>query len=120
MYPVFTNPALKKIRKILRHNMPRPEVRLWIELKGKKLKGYKFRRQHSIDRYVVDFYCPELMLAIELDGNSHCGEMMELYDSRRQELIESYGVKFLRFKNSDVNQNIGGVIEEIIRHLPDK
>ncbi len=92
--------------------MPSAEVLLWSKLKGKQLLGYKFRRQYSIDRFIVDFYCPALKLAIEIDGDTHT---REVYDRKRQEFIESFGIQFLRFTNTQVYENLEGVVELIAR-----
>lgn len=80
-------------RKKLRKSLQLPEILLWSILKGKKL-GYKFRRQYSVDKYVIDFYCVELKLAIEVDGNSHfLDEKTESYDAVRQKFILSKFIK---------------------------
>ena len=94
--------------------MPLAEVILWTKLKGKQLQGYKFRRQCSIGRYVVDFYCPRQRLAIELDGESHYqNQDVWIYDRERQRFIESLGIRVIRFTNLEVYKNISGVLERI-------
>ena len=85
------------------------EVLLWNELKRKQMLGYDFHRQKPIDAYVVDFFCPRLSLAIEIDGASHDGR--ESDDRKRQMEIERYGISFLRFSDREVKQNLGGVLE---------
>lgn len=87
------------------------EVLLWKELKGKKLLGYDFHRQKPIENYVVDFFCNELMLAIEIDGSSH-NENFE-NDKKRQTELESKGVSFLRYYDGHVKQHLGEVVEHI-------
>ena len=87
----------KKRRQDLRNNSQDPEIILWSYLKGKQLQGYKFRRQHSIGNYIVDFYCTELKLAIELDGEQHSEERNVEYDKIRTEYLNSLGVKVLRY-----------------------
>ena len=89
------------------------EVLLWQELKGKQLMGYDFDRQRPIDNYIVDFYCKELQLAIEIDGDSHDFEDVQINDKIRQQRLEELGVKILRFDDHDVKRNIGWVLEEI-------
>jgi very-short-patch-repair endonuclease len=111
---VFNNPNFKKLRQKLRNNMPDAEIILWSELQGKRLNGLKFRRQYGVGPYVVDFYCPKLKLAIEVDGDSHFEEGAEKKDERRQKYIESHGVKFVRCTNTDVYKNLNGVIEDIL------
>jgi len=76
------------------------EVLLWKELKGKQMMGYDFHRQKPIDRYIVDFYCPLLNLAIEVDGTSHA--FRERQDRQREERLRELGVRILRFDDLDV------------------
>lgn len=105
------NSKLKERAKKLRKNMTQTEIMLWLELKGKKMRGYDFDRQRPIDNYIVDFYCKDLMLALEIDGESHYGN--EKKDNKRQKKIESYGVKFLRFDNLEVRYKMEMVLERI-------
>ncbi|MBF0559531.1 MAG: DUF559 domain-containing protein [Nitrospirae bacterium] len=86
---------------------------LWSKLKGKGL-GFKFRRQYSIGRFIVDFYCPALKLAIEIDGNSHYTEAANISDRAREEIIERYGCVFLRFTNQEIYENSDGAIAKIM------
>ena len=81
---------------------------MWQRLKGKQMKGYAFYRQRPMERYIVDFFCPELMLAIEIDGLSHLfrGET----DLERQERLEVLGVRFLRFDDLEIKRNINEVL----------
>lgn len=105
------NPALKEKARELRNNSTKTEILLWRFLKGKQLRGYDIHRQKPIDEYIVDFYCPDLMLAIEIDGVSHIGA--EEYDKERQNRLEKLGVRFLRFKDDDVFYNCDWVVREI-------
>ena len=105
--------SLKKRRRYLRSHLPKAEVLLWMHLSRRQMLGYKFRRQHSVDRFVVDFYCPELRLAIEVDGDSHFTPMARIYDRGRQTQIESFGISFLRVLNEDVYYNLDGVLDNI-------
>ena len=105
------NRALKEKARELRNNSTKTEILLWINLKGKQMKGYDFHRQKPIDNYIVDFFCNELMLAIEIDGESHYGK--EIYDERRQKRLESLGVRFLRFDDNEVFYNCEGVLKAI-------
>ena len=89
------------------------EVLLWQELQGKKVMGYDFDRQRPINNYIVDFFCKELQLAIEIDGDSHDYEDVILNDEKRQIKLESLGVKFLRFDDMDIKTDLSNVIEEI-------
>jgi len=110
---IFNNPRLKERRRELRKNMTNAGVILWYELKGKKLNGYKFRRQHSIGDYIADFYCPMLKLAIEVDGATHSTTDEVDYDTERQAELENFGISFLRFRNEEVYQDKLNVIERI-------
>ncbi len=98
--------------------MTKAEIVLWSKLKGKQLNGLKFRRQCSINNYIVDFYCPELKLAIEIDGDVHAYNSRIVYDKKRQKEIEALGIKVLRYTNNDVIQNIEGVLYDIIATTP--
>jgi len=114
MTEIFNRLPQKDLRKILRHNMPKAEVVLWSRIKGRQVNGRKFRRQYSIGKYVVDFYCPECELIIEIDGDSHySGVETKNYDSTRQECIESLGLKFLRFTNLEIYNNLQTVLDVI-------
>ncbi len=114
---IFNRLSVKPKRKSLRNQMTEAEKILWYYLRGKQLEGYKFRRQHSVGPYIVDFYCPRLKLVIEVDGDSHFQDEAIRYDRKRQRYIESFGLKFLRFTNLDIYENIDGVLEEILRFI---
>jgi very-short-patch-repair endonuclease len=109
----FNITPLKKRRRYLRSHLPKAEVLLWMRLSNRQMLGYKFRRQYSVDRFVIDFYCPELRLAIEVDGESHFTPRARVYDLGRQNHIESFGIRFLRVMNEDVYQNLDAVLDEI-------
>jgi very-short-patch-repair endonuclease len=120
------NSKLKKLARRLRKDMTYGEVLLWNELKEDKLWGFDFDRQRCIDNYIVDFYCKELMLAIEVDGISHNNEEASVKDDLRQEVLEKFGIKFIRFSEGDMKYNminvmraIEGTIIEIIKSRPD-
>lgn len=105
---------------MLRNNMPEAEVILWSRLKSKKVLGCKFRRQYGVELYSIDFYSPEVHLAVEVDGESHFHGNAEERDQVRQGLIERHKITFLRFSNDEVRKNIDGVvaaIEEKIKEL---
>jgi very-short-patch-repair endonuclease len=104
-------------RKELRGNMTKAELILWSKLRRRQLNGFKFRRQYSINRYIVDFYCTELRLVIEVDGESHLGKENQEYDKVRQDEIESLGISFLRFTNQDVYRNLNKVISVILNYI---
>lgn len=107
------NPKLKEFAKELRKNSTKSEIRLWYYLKGKQRMGFDFHRQKPIDNYIVDFYCCELMLAIELDGITHTYENSLQKDRIRDERLESLGVTVLRFEDNFIYHQINWVLEEI-------
>lgn len=111
-YPITPAP-LKASARRLRKDLTFPERLLWSRLRGGRLAGLKFRRQHPIGDFIVDFYCHEHRLAIELDGESHAdrGEA----DHTRQKDIERLGVHVVRYGNDDVLQDIDTVLEQILR-----
>jgi very-short-patch-repair endonuclease len=104
---------LKAYRKDLRNNMTWSEMRLWSCLRNRKLKGKKFRRQHSIGNYIVDFFCFEEHLAIEVDGTSHDNPSVERYDVERDLYLNKQGIKVIRINAMDVKDNLEGVLQEI-------
>ena len=107
------NPKLKELAKQLRQNMTFSEVKLWNELKNGQLMGYDFDRQKPIGNYIVDFFCKDLQLAIEVDGITHLDEKIIAKDFVRQEEIESYVVSFLRFDALLVVNKVEAAVREI-------
>jgi very-short-patch-repair endonuclease len=108
---IHYNPRLKEFARRLRNNSTLSEILLWKELKGKKIRGYDFHRQKPIENYIVDFYCPRLNLAIEIDGESHFAN--ETKDKIRQKTIEACGINFLRFDDSEIKRDMEGVLKSI-------
>ncbi|MCX6333634.1 MAG: endonuclease domain-containing protein [Bacteroidia bacterium] len=98
----------------LRKKMTLTEKIMWEELKNTKLFKVKFRRQHPIDIFIVDFYCHELKLAIEIDGEIHLKEEIKEYDNGRIHDIEKLGIKILRFTNDEVRFHKTRVVKKII------
>ncbi len=111
--------SLKDVRRALRRNMPKSEVVLWSYLKNRQL-GVKFRRQHSIGPYIVDFYCPEKRLIIEVDGETHTYSAQQSEDLARDDFAKQGHIRVLRIVNTDVQENIRGVIDEILHHIREK
>jgi very-short-patch-repair endonuclease len=105
------NPELKSLAKDLRRNMTLSEVLLWNELKQKQMLGFDFDRQRPLRNYIVDFYCKELSLAIEIDGDTHIYKYD--YDDERQRSLEKLGVHFLRFEDIEVKKNMNNVLRVI-------
>ena len=112
-YKINNLPYLKTFRKELRNNLTPAEAKLWTILKGKGLDNKKFRRQHSVADYILDFYCPEERLAIELDGQGHFETTQAEYDNERDLFLETFGIKVLRFENKLVWDNPEGLLEMV-------
>ena len=106
------NPILVALAKKLRNNMTDGEIALWREIKNKQME-VRFNRQIPIDQFIVDFYCKDLRLAIEVDGSIHFEEGHEERDVIRQNRLESLGVIVIRFSDLDVKNNLSWVLEEI-------
>ncbi|HNP17173.1 MAG TPA: N-6 DNA methylase [Fulvivirga sp.] len=106
-------PHLKTFRKELRNNSTPAEATLWTLLSGKKLEGRKFRRQHSVANYILDFYCPSEKLAIELDGQGHFEATQAEYDAERDLFLNHYGIKVLRFENKEVFKHSEALLEQV-------
>jgi very-short-patch-repair endonuclease len=117
MQSVYNKKKDQAKRRYLRKNMPKSEVILWSKLKNRQMHGERFLRQYGVDQYVLDFYCPRLKLAIEIDGDSHFMPGAEEQDKARQEYIESFGIQFLRFTNEDVYKNIDGVCQTLYNRI---
>lgn len=114
---LYNIPYLKDTRKHLRQHMTEAELVLWQVLKGKKLCGRKFRRQHSIGYYIADFYCPSERLIIELDGQHHFTPKGIANDKERDEHLEQMNIKVLRFENKEVLNNLTSVLKRIKAHF---
>lgn len=104
-------------RKSLRNNATSAEAFLWKYLKGSKLEGRKFRRQHSITYYIVDLYCPSEKLIVELDGQVHFNEVAQEYDRKREKDLEALGFKVIRFENKMVFDFLPSVLKDISDHF---
>ncbi|GAB3806838.1 hypothetical protein GCM10028819_42980 [Spirosoma humi] len=109
--------SLKSIRKELRNGATEAEKVLWQRLKGGQLTGLKFRRQHSIGLFVLDFYCPSERLAIELDGEIHQTSEVQLHDEERQKAIETLDVRVIRFPNAAVMDNMSQVLRDLQQYI---
>jgi very-short-patch-repair endonuclease len=117
---IFNRKELGNYRTTLRRNLTSAEASLWNLLKAKQVFGHKFRRQHSIGKYIVDFCCPKQMLIIELDGNIH-GEYIQIEkDELRDNYLKDLGFTVLRFENKFVFQDPEFVINEIKKCLSEK
>lgn len=106
-------PYLKELARKLRNNSTHAEIRLWKELRGKFLGQYDFHRQKPIDNYILDFFCVELMLGIEVDGSSHDQEEVILKDTIREQELNKLGIKVLRFTDRQVFTEMPNVLATI-------
>jgi very-short-patch-repair endonuclease len=106
-----------KFARNLRHQQSDAERLLWSKLRGSQLNGVKFRRQHSVGNYVVDFVCLRKKLIIEIDGSQHNEECEKVKDARRTRWLQGEGYRVLRFWNNDVLTNIDGVFLTILESL---
>ncbi|WP_412467871.1 endonuclease domain-containing protein [Pedobacter sp. KLB.chiD] len=107
---------LKNKRKELRNNLTPAEATMWMYLQNSRL-GRKFRRQHSVGNYILDFYCPSEKLAIEVDGSSHDDYSAEMYDKQRTDFLNNKGITVIRFNNLDVFESEELVCGEIKKHF---
>ncbi|MEH2024730.1 endonuclease domain-containing protein [Nostoc sp.] len=104
----------KKLKPLARQMRGEPtpaEKLLWQKLRDKQILGFKFRRQQTIDRFIVDFYCNEARLVVEVDGEIH--DYTQEEDAIRQEFLESLGLQIVRFRNEDVLERMEGVLQDI-------
>ncbi|AMW78099.1 hypothetical protein AMD27_03790 [Acinetobacter sp. TGL-Y2] len=118
MQKIFNKTEYKERRQTLGSDMTEPEQRLWSILKNKQM-GVKFRRQHGIGHYIVDFYSSEIKLVIEVDGESHGTEEAQAYDQIRENDMVNLGLYTLRFSNQEVMQNLQGVFDCLQRYIND-
>ncbi len=111
---MYNNKNLKSVRRKLRKDQTLHEKLVWSILRNKQIQNLKFYRQYSIDNYIIDFYCPSLRLAFEIDGGHH-NELHNLqYDTNRSAFLNSLNITVLRFWNTEVTQNLSGVNDKII------
>ncbi len=111
--PIFNDPKLKPLRRQLRRNQTDAERLLWRHLRNRQINGVKFFRQYGVDRYILDFYTPQARLGIELDGGQHAEPKVKTQDEERVQFLRQFGIEVLRFWNTDVINNLAGVVGEI-------
>ena len=107
------NPKLKERARWLRNNSTKSEIILWKYLKGKQIHGFDFHRQRPVDNYIIDFFCSELYLGIELDGYAHLLDTSEFRDIRRQERLNSLSVRLIRFWDEEIFNDLDNVLRVI-------
>ena len=101
----YNKSSEKEKRRKLRQNQTNAEDLVWRYLRNRQLLGYKFKRQYSVDYFVIDFYCPELKLAVEVDGESHNNPEQREYDIKRQKYLEEFKINFVRIKDEELLGN---------------
>ncbi|MDO6603552.1 endonuclease domain-containing protein [Arenibacter palladensis] len=113
------NPKLKELARDLRNNSTKAEIILWLKLKSKQMYGYDFHRQKPIDNYILDFFCQELMLGIEVDGYSH--GIVEVYDKDivKEEKMNYLGIGILRFTDDQILRDMDNVLRAIESYIQD-
>lgn len=97
----------------LRANMTEAEIKLWQELQSEPFKRFRFRRQHPIQTFIVDFYSHKLKLIIEVDGEYHETEEQQTLDKKRTEVLQYQGLEIIRFSNKEVLENLRSVLKEL-------
>jgi len=110
---IRTSATVQQQARLLRRRMTPAEQILWNRLRRKQLQGLKFRRQHPLGPYIVDFYCPEYRLVVEVNGDAHCGQ--EGPDEARRAQLEAYGYRVVRFRNEEIVERMDWVLQEIMR-----
>jgi len=114
MTKLYNQKHQTNLRKKLRNNQTSSEKLLWNQLRRRQVNGHRFRRQYSFGKFIVDFFCPELKIAIEVDGANHFFDDRSTdYDLKKQKYINSLGVKVLRFTTTDIYNNIDNVLDVI-------
>jgi very-short-patch-repair endonuclease len=113
MMVYYGNRELVRNARVLRSNMTRAEIILWSRLRSKKVNGYKFRRQQPILDYIVDFYCSELKLIIEVDGEVHSNKESSEYDKHRDNILKINGYNIMRFSNTEIETELDSTIKKI-------
>lgn len=114
---IYNEQKLRERRKGLRRNQTDAEKLLWNKLRGRQISGLKFYRQFSVGAYILDFFCPQIKLAVELDGGQHAEEENKEYDAIRTDYLKGIGIEVLRFWNNEVMKNIEGVLQVIEERL---
>jgi len=110
---LYNDPAKKLKRRRLRKDATCAERKLWSVVRGRGIAGLRFFRQYGVGSYVLDFYCPERKLAVEVDGGQHADLHSEQHDADRERYLRQLGILVIRFWNNDVLQNTEGVVERI-------
>ncbi len=110
---IYNKPTTKDFRRSLRHNQTDAERKIWNMVRQGQIEGLKFFRQYGVGSYVLDFYCPQKRIAIEVDGGQHAGEKQRLHDEKRTLFLAQHDIHVLRFWDNEVLLNIEGVWQKI-------
>jgi very-short-patch-repair endonuclease len=118
-YPIYfgAKPELLRIAADLRNSLTPSERLLWEKLRNRKLSGFKFRRQHPFNEIILDFYCHDARISIEVDGNIHKDNYQKERDKERTFILSKFGIKELRFSNWEVENQIEKVLDKIKEYL---
>ncbi|GAB4042789.1 endonuclease domain-containing protein [Spirosoma litoris] len=108
---------MKELRRELRQKQTESEILLWAELRGRRLANIKFRRQHSFGHFIVDFYCAEYKLVIEVDGSVHNTAEARMNDAEREAILCDLGLTVMRFTNDDIQYRLDYVLRKIQENL---
>lgn len=117
MSATYNDPSFKDRRQLLRSLQTDVERTLWSRLRDRQILGKKFFRQYGVGAYILDFYCPEVRLAIELDGGQHADSKVKEYDTVRTEYLETADIRVIRFWNNEVIENMEGVLQKIVQEV---
>ncbi len=114
---IYNDKKLKQLRRGLRQNQASVEAIIWSKLRNRQLNNLKFFRQYSVGNYILDFYCPKVRLAIEVDGGQHNEEKHQAKDKDRTNYLKQNSIKVIRFWNNEIRDNLDGVLERIMEEL---
>jgi very-short-patch-repair endonuclease len=114
---VRNDPTLKQRRQELRSNQTDAEKLLWMKIRNRQFYNMKFFRQYSIGPYILDFYCPALKVAIEVDGGQHNQPDNKQYDIFRSEYLKAHGIEVMRFWNHEVLENVDDVLTQLMEKV---
>jgi very-short-patch-repair endonuclease len=114
---IYNRKVLRPLQRALRKSQTDAERKIWNIVRKKQIKGQKFFRQYSVGNYILDFYCPQIKLALEIDGGQHNKNVNIKKDGERSRFLKSFGIKVVRFWNNDVLKNTEGVYEEIDKKI---
>lgn len=117
MSHTYNDSVVKEKRRNLRKNLTNAERKMWSMLRNKQICGLKFYCQYSVGHYILDFYCPNQRLAIEIDGGHHAEEEQQQHDNERNKYLKENDIKVIRFWNNEVLKNSEGVYEKILEMI---